>query len=85
MSERLRLKTLCARNSEGAAKEWARSALQLYLQSIQNPAHFASQADWKTRFEQSMLELVTFVERGTLDTPEVTHDDRTQSYDRARA
>ena len=59
---------LCTRDGTDAANKWARSTLQLYRQSVVNPAHFASQADWKSRFEQSMRELATFIERGTLDT-----------------
>ena len=67
MSERIRLTTLCARDGVDAAREWARSTLQLYRQSLENPRHFASQADWKARFEHSMMELSTFIERGPLD------------------
>ena len=66
---------LCARDGKHAAKEWAQSALQLYHRSIENRVHFASQADWKVRFEQSIRELATFVERGTLDAQEVVRDD----------
>ncbi len=60
----MRLAMLCDRDGEDAAKEWAQSVLQLYRQSMENPAHFASQADWKPRFEDSMRELAMFVERG---------------------
>lgn len=59
---------LCARDGEDAAKDWALSTLQLYRQSVENLAHFASQADWKARFDHSIRELATFIERGTLDT-----------------
>lgn len=71
MSERIRLAMLCARNGEDTAKEWARSTVQLYRRSIRNPAHFASQSDWKPRFERSMRELATFAECGTLGVPRV--------------
>lgn len=67
MSERTRLTTLCARGGVDAAKAWAQSAIQLYRQAMENPAHFASQLDWKPRFEASIRELAAFIERGTLD------------------
>lgn len=67
MSEQVRLTMLCTRDGLDVAKEWARATLQLYRQAVENPAHFASQADWKARFDQSMLELATFIECG-LDT-----------------
>lgn len=60
----MRLAMLCARDGEVAAKEWARSTVRLYRQSMENPAHFASQLDWKARFEQSVRELATFAEHG---------------------
>ncbi|MDF0665893.1 MAG: hypothetical protein P0119_07425 [Nitrospira sp.] len=68
MSERVRLTMLCDRDSLAVANEWARATLQLYRQAVRNPEHFASQADWKARFDQSMRELATFIERGTFDT-----------------
>lgn len=58
---------LCARDGVNAAKKWAQSTLHFYRQSLENPAHFASQADWKARFEHSMRELSTFIEHETLD------------------
>ena len=57
---------LCARDGADAANEWAQSTLQLYRASVVNPAHFASQADWKARFDQSMRELAAFIERGII-------------------
>ena len=66
MSERIRLAMLCARDGEEAAKEWARSTVQLYRQSLADPTHFASQSDWKLRFEDSMRELATFAEGGSI-------------------
>ncbi|MBX3300606.1 MAG: hypothetical protein KF693_00165 [Nitrospira sp.] len=62
----MRLTMLCARDGEDAAKEWARAAVQLYRQSLANPGHFASQSDWKPRFELSVRELATFAEQGTI-------------------
>jgi hypothetical protein len=41
---------------------------------LDNPTHFAAQADWKARFERSMRELATFVEHGNEDASEVIHD-----------
>lgn len=67
MSERMRLTMLCDRDGRAVAHEWVQATLQLYRQAIQNPAHFASQADWKARFDRSMRELTTFIECG-LDT-----------------
>ncbi len=64
MSEHMRFAMLRARDGEAAAKDWAWSTVQLYRQSMENPAHFASQLDWKARFEQSMQELATFAEHG---------------------
>jgi len=60
MSERLRLETLCDREGKDVARRWAQWAEQLYRQSIDNSAHFASQADWRPRFEDSIRELATF-------------------------
>jgi hypothetical protein len=74
MSEQTRIEMLCARDGKNAAKEWAQSAFQLYHRSIANPVNFASQTDLNVRFEQSMRELATFVERGTLDAQEVVRD-----------
>lgn len=70
----MRLAMLYPRDCEEVAKEWACSALQLFRHCERNPAHFASQADWKVRFERSMRELATFVERGNEDICEVIHD-----------
>ncbi len=55
---------LCARDGKDAANEWAQSTLRLYRQSVEDPAHFASQADWKARFEYSMRELASFIKEG---------------------
>jgi len=67
MSEQMRLTMLCDRDGVDVAKEWVRSTLQLYRQSVENPKHFASQADWTLRFEDSMRELAAFMERETSD------------------
>ncbi|BFU90597.1 MAG: hypothetical protein NTAFB01_17840 [Nitrospira sp.] len=64
----MRLTMLCTRDGVDAAKAWAQSTLHIYRQSLENPAHFASQSDWKARFEQSMRELAAFIEQGTLNT-----------------
>lgn len=82
MSERKRLAMLCARDGEDAAKAWVRSTVELYRRSMENPAHFASQADWKSRFEGSVRELTAFIEHGAY---EVVRDDRAQAPDRACA
>lgn len=69
----MRLTMLCARDGVDAADEWTKRTLELYRQSVENPAHFASQADWKTRFDRSMRELATFIEQGSL--AHMAHDD----------
>ena len=66
MGERERLQTLVARDGLNAAKEWARRTAVIYGQSISNPDHFASQPDWKPRFEQSIRELKMFAETGVI-------------------
>jgi len=66
MSERERLKTLVARDGMEAAKEWASRTATMYSQSISNPDHYASQPDWKPRFEQSIRELKMFAETGVI-------------------
>jgi hypothetical protein len=66
MTERLRLETLVARDGPDAAREWARRTAALYRQSISDPVHFASQPDWKPRFEQIIRELETFAESGVM-------------------
>lgn len=68
MSEQIRLAMLCDRDGKDAANEWAQSTLRLYRRSVEDPAHFASQTDWKARFDHSMRELAEFIEHGTLDT-----------------
>jgi hypothetical protein len=62
MSERIRLNLLCDRDGALVAREWAQQAAQLYGRCVENPFHFASQADWKSRFERSMHELAMFAE-----------------------
>ena len=65
MSERIRLNLLCDRDGVPAARDWARQTAELYRRSVENPLHFASQADWKPRFERSMHELAMFAEHAT--------------------
>ena len=72
----MRLAMLRARDGEEVAKEWARSIVRLYRRSVENPAHFASQLDWKARFERSMQELATFVEHGTEHLAEIAQEER---------
>lgn len=42
-------------------KAWAVRTMETYRAAMTNPAHFASQPDWKPRFEQSIRELDDFV------------------------
>ena len=66
MSERLRLKTLIMRDGMEASRQWARWAAMLYRRSLGNPAHYASQADKKRLFEESIFELETFADNGII-------------------
>lgn len=81
MSEQLRLKTLCDRDGMEAARQWAEWAARLYRNSIESPAHFASQADWKPRFEYSIRNLSMFAEQGRIQPAEVIHQDQRRSPD----
>jgi len=66
MGERERLKALSARDGMEAAKEWASKTAVIYCLSISNPDHYASQPDWKPRFEQSIRELKMYAETGVI-------------------
>lgn len=66
VSERLRLETLIARDGSEQAKQWAKKTAGLYLSSLRESTHFASQSDWKALFENSIQELTHFVETGEL-------------------
>ena len=66
MSDRIRLERLKVRDGLDAAREWARRTAGLYHQSISDPVHFASQPDWKPRFEQLIRELEQFAQRGVI-------------------
>jgi hypothetical protein len=66
MSERVRLETLCERDGLDAAKHWAQRTASLYRQSVSEPTHYASQADWKPLFEQSIRELAAFADTGVM-------------------
>lgn len=66
MSERVRLETLCARDGIEKARQWARWAADLYSTCLNDPGHYASQADKKALFEQSRRELETFAESGVI-------------------
>lgn len=66
MSERVRLETLSVRDGTEAAKQWANWAAVLYRRSISDPAHYASQSDMKSLFEESIRELQIFAETGVI-------------------
>jgi hypothetical protein len=66
MKERVRLERLIERDGREVAKEWARRTAGLYRQSLSDPAHFASQPDWRPRFEEVLRELENFADMGTL-------------------
>jgi hypothetical protein len=66
MNERTRLQLLSARVGLDAAKQWARSTANLYQQAVDTPAHFASQPEWRPRFERVVCELTIFSQTGIL-------------------
>lgn len=66
MNEHLRLETLCSRDGTSAAREWANNTVLVYRLCINDSTHYASQADWRPLFEQSIRELVTFAETGMI-------------------
>ena len=66
MSERLRLETLIARDGLEHAKQWAKKTAVAYVLFLSEPAHYASQPDWKPLFENSIKELKLFAETGEI-------------------
>jgi hypothetical protein len=66
ITERVRLETLIARVGIEASREWARWAASLYRQSLNNPAHYASQAEKRPLFEESISQLERFVDKGVV-------------------
>lgn len=66
MNERLRLELLSARDGLDTARQWALATANLYQQAIDTPAHFASQSEWRPRFERVICELTVFSQTGIL-------------------
>jgi hypothetical protein len=66
MSERLRLETLIARDGLEDSKQWAKKTAVVYVLALSDPTHYASQADWRPRFQKSIEELTHFAETGTI-------------------
>lgn len=66
MSERLRLETLIARDGLELSKQWAKKTAVLYLLSLSEPSHYASQPDWRPLFKKSIQELEHFAETGEI-------------------
>ncbi len=66
MSERLRLETLIARDGLELSKQWAKKTAVLYLLSLSEPSHYASQPDWQLLFKKSIQELEHFAETGEI-------------------
>ena len=66
MNERTRLKLLSARDGLDIARQWALSTANLYQQAMDRPAHFASQTEWRPRFERVICELTIFSQTGFL-------------------
>ena len=66
MGERERLRALLARDGMDVAKAWASRTSDIYCLSLSNPEHYASQPDWKPRFEESIREFKMFAETGVI-------------------
>jgi hypothetical protein len=66
MSERLRLETLIARDGLENSKQWAKKTAVVYVLSLSDPTHYASQADWRPLFQKSIEELTHFAETGEI-------------------
>jgi hypothetical protein len=62
MNERLRIETLIARDGLEHSKQWAKKTAVLYVTSISEPSHYASQPDWRPLFKKSIQELKHFAE-----------------------
>ena len=66
MSERLRLENLIARDGLEQSKQWAKKTTVVYVSSISEPSHYASQSDWRPLFKKSVKELENFAETGEI-------------------
>jgi hypothetical protein len=66
MSEHLRLETLIARDGLEHSKQWAKKTAALYVLSLSESSHYASQPDWRPLFEKSIPELKHFAETGEI-------------------
>jgi hypothetical protein len=69
MSERLRLETLIARDGCEQSKQWAKKTALLYVSSVGEDSHYASQPDWSPLFKKSIQELQQFAETGKFHEP----------------
>lgn len=66
MSERLRLETLISRDGLEHAKQWAKKTAVVYVMSLSEPSHYASQPDWRPLFTKSIQEFKHFEETGEI-------------------
>jgi hypothetical protein len=66
MSERLRLETLIARDGLERSQQWAKKTAVVYVFSLSDPSHYASQADWRHLFQKTIEELKHFAETGEI-------------------
>jgi hypothetical protein len=66
MSERLRLENLIARDGLEQSKQWAKKTAVAYVLLVSEPSQYASQADWRPLFENSIKELKHFAETGEI-------------------
>lgn len=64
MTERKRLELLSVRDGLDVARQWALSTANLYQQSIDTAAHFASRSEWRPRYVQVICELTIFSQTG---------------------
>jgi len=79
MNERLRLELLSARDGLDLARQWALATANLYQQAVDTPMHFASQPEWKPRFERVICELTVFSHTGILQEIDLTDERRADS------
>ena len=66
MSEHLRLETLIARDGLEHSKQWAKKTAVVYVFSLSDPSHYASQGDWRPLFQKTIEELKHFAETGEI-------------------
>jgi hypothetical protein len=66
ISERVRLERLIERDGKEASKRWARWAATLYRQCVTDSTHYASQAERRALFDESISQLERFAKTGVV-------------------